>query len=230
MNKQQERYVFEKVNGKLWQTKHYVHDDSPDFLLEGGSAGVEITEVVKAYSTDPQTYSMEAEICRLAAERLNGLSKNFLHGTIQFRRPVRVRKVDIGRIVEHIVATVLNHSKHLLQHEKSEDHHIASNLPTEIEWISYDNYPFWGECTLAPIRQKIREYLNPADLIATIQRKEVKIPQYMLKCKRCILIIAEGFLPGSWIGKLESEPPRFETAFDEVILFHFDDSQVVRLK
>lgn len=235
IKKETELKQFQVVNDKLWRFEKYKMDESPDFLAyeKEKVVGIEITQVIrKDYGQIiAANYKLEDELASIISNQLNESALQLsLHGMIDFKKDLLLSGNQKNHLCNRITSTIIAHSKNLLKESWSANHFIDKLLPDEVNWISYDCYPFLDESTFYATRGKTLEYLEKEDILDAIHKKESKLQNYLQKCDEVYLLLVEGLLPASWIGELREPLTEVDTLFTQVILLHYRSSKVIPIK
>jgi hypothetical protein len=230
----QEILYFERINSKYWNYDDWKKSESPDFLVKVGNKiiGIEFTEVTKKYpgNNDAKRYSLEDKLTKIITNQLNESSMNLnLYGNINFKSDLNLSQENVETFCHRVTSAIIAHSKSLKKESWSANHYLDKFLPDEINWISYDCYPFMEESKFYASKGKTLEFLNEADVFHAIENKESKYHEYLNKCDEVHLVLLEGLIPASWIGKLEKPIARIDTIFNKVFLFHTSDSELIEL-
>ena len=237
MTKDQEFQFFKVINDKVWNHLDWEISEVPDFLVKTKEnvIGVELTEVVRKDTGRiiASRYSLEDELAAIVTRQVNesGIDLN-LQGHIDFKNELYIRSNQKESFCHQITSAIVTHSRSLVKDVISYNHHIDTFIPDEVNWISYDCYPFLDESAFYATRYKTKEYLEVEDILCTVRKKENKIELYKQKCEEVKLVLVEGLLPSSWIGELKD--PNIEihldTSFNEVYLIHYHGFKILQLK
>ncbi|MEQ8554915.1 MAG: hypothetical protein RIC06_25745 [Cyclobacteriaceae bacterium] len=237
MTKDQELQFFKVINDRNWSYQNWEVSEAPDFLIKtkGNVIGVELTEVVRKDTGGiiASKYSLEDELAAIVTKQLNesGIDLN-LQGNIDFKGELNIRANQKESFCHQITSAIIAHSKSLVKDELSYNHHIDSFIPDEVNWISYDCYPFLDESSFYATRYKAQEFLEVDDILDAVGKKERKTEAYKQKCDQIKLVLVEGLIPSSWIGELKDPSilSSLETAYDEVFLIHYHGFKILKLK
>ncbi len=235
MTEAEENLIFQRINAKHWNYDNWQKSERPDFLVKVNSKtiGIEFTEVIKKYYGEiiAQKYRLEDKLAQKVTQQLNQSSMDLnLHGIIDFKDEIYIYQNEIDSFCHRITSSIITHSRSLSKESWSINHYIDKFIPEEVNWISYDCYPFLDKSEFYASRSKTQEFLDKEDVIDAIKKKELKYEDYFENCDEVHLIIVEGLLPASWIGKLEKPLKITHSYFESIFLFHFMDSEFVKLK
>lgn len=235
MTEEQEFEIFKRVNEKHWQFQNWNKSESPDFLVsyDDKVIGIEISEVIKKNIGEliASKLSLEDQLASIITDQLNKSSMDLnLSGMIDFKTEISISSNQKEYFCHRVSSAIISHSKSLIKESWSINHCIEHYIPEEINWISYDCYPFMDESRFYATRGKTQEFLKEEDVIETVLKKEAKYQQYLRKCDEVYLLLIEGLIPASWIGKLKKPINYLHSSFDKVYLFHSADSELIELK
>jgi hypothetical protein len=207
------------------------HGDNPDFVSKEGNFGIEITELPSETDTDIKRQILEDTIAKGCEKIFSDAGHSF--GTfvnICFHRNLVLNRNQIDSLAQTLVATVLRDSSVKLAEGRMKDLEIIENLPSGVEWISYDIMSKPEDSLWNVSRQKDGQELTSHDLDNVIKKKENKLEEYRKAAGRIILVIIEGVGPRSWFLTESSDWIISPTGFDEVYLMRLMTSNVIRLK